>query len=431
MDAIRAITEEKREELHDAHPRDRPVYQALEAIQRIDRVRLEERVQHARTSDHEEEPDERKAEEEHQREDQRFNDHSPHRASTRARIQRLSQRRCGANGRAQASRYERRVQEDKEQDRGRIGGPTQRAAPSRRDSHVVHLRGLGRTSVPPLAGRHRLAAGQRGGVTELGPIAHGRVDVEHAPFADEHVPAEGHRSDLDSPGLCPVAVEERLFADHRPCVDRQEIGTYRHTPGEDHGSGPDFRAQRLQIEPIQGRTDEQAGGRARPDERLDDPEADVGEAPQADMLGLPAADERPLRGDRNGVHNEKSRAAGQDQPQIDLEGTRSRRDPLVALRDGDHRDIGIREEKQRLERSAEDVLPCACRRRRLDRRRDRRLGRPGRHVHERRCQASDRRMPVDVPHRYRRQVTSLPHSRAEMGHDQRVGTEVIKEVAID
>src|SRR5438132_6530107 len=40
-------------------------------------------------------------------------------------------------------------------------------------------------------------------------------------------------------------------------------------------------------------------------------------------------------------------------------------------------------------------------------------------------------MPVDVLHRYRRQVSALPHSRAEMGHHQRVSTELIKEVAID
>src|SRR5438477_2935953 len=40
-------------------------------------------------------------------------------------------------------------------------------------------------------------------------------------------------------------------------------------------------------------------------------------------------------------------------------------------------------------------------------------------------------MPIDVLHRYRRQGSALPHSRAEMGHHQRVGTELIKEVAID
>src|SRR5437867_4478810 len=40
-------------------------------------------------------------------------------------------------------------------------------------------------------------------------------------------------------------------------------------------------------------------------------------------------------------------------------------------------------------------------------------------------------MPVDVLHRYRRQISALPHSRAEMGHHQRVSTELIEEVAID
>src|SRR5207244_1148558 len=40
-------------------------------------------------------------------------------------------------------------------------------------------------------------------------------------------------------------------------------------------------------------------------------------------------------------------------------------------------------------------------------------------------------MPVDVLHGYRRQVSALPHSCAEMGHHQRVSTELIKEMALD
>src|SRR5215470_9810055 len=39
-------------------------------------------------------------------------------------------------------------------------------------------------------------------------------------------------------------------------------------------------------------------------------------------------------------------------------------------------------------------------------------------------------MPVDVLHGYRRQVTSLPHSRAELGHHQGVSSQFIKEVAV-
>src|SRR5437899_7995413 len=40
-------------------------------------------------------------------------------------------------------------------------------------------------------------------------------------------------------------------------------------------------------------------------------------------------------------------------------------------------------------------------------------------------------MSVDVLHGYRRQVPSLPHSPAELGHNQRVSTELLKEMAID
>src|SRR5207248_6538787 len=116
-----------------------------------------------------------------------------------------------------------------------------------------------------------------------------RVDVEHTPLADEHVPAEGYRSDLDPSGLCPVAIEDSLLADHRPCADREQIGTHRHAPGEDHDARSDFRAQCPKIEHVQGRADEQPSGGARPDESFDDPEADVGEAPDADLLGLPTA----------------------------------------------------------------------------------------------------------------------------------------------
>src|SRR5256885_13458608 len=85
-------------------------------------------------------------------------------------------------------------------------------------------------------------------------------------------------------------------------------------------------------------------------------------------------------------------------------------------------------EEQALQHPTEDVLPRAGRCRRLDRRWNRRPGRAGRDVRERRGQASDRRIPVDVLHRDRRQVPSLPHSRAAMGPHPRVSAELIKEM---
>src|SRR5437764_7339722 len=64
------------------------------------------------------------------------------------------------------------------------------------------------------AGRYRLAAVQGGGVTELCPIAHGRVDVEYAPLADEHVAperSEEHTSELQSPMylVCRLLLEKK------------------------------------------------------------------------------------------------------------------------------------------------------------------------------------------------------------------------------
>ena len=173
--------------------------------------------------------------------------------------------------------------------------------------------------MPPLAVRYRLAAVQRGGVTELRAVAHRRVDIEHGFLADENVPSEGDRSGLDSPRVCPVTEEERLPADHRPGADGEQIGAHRHTPGEDRDARPDFRAQRPEIKRVEGRANEQKGARVRPDQGLDDPEADVDQTPDADLLGLPTTDEHPLRQDRKGTHREETGDATQNQPHVDID----------------------------------------------------------------------------------------------------------------
>src|SRR2546430_1598590 len=66
VDDVRAVTEQIREEPHPANPRNRPVGRVVEAVERIDGVRLDKRVQHARNSDRKQEADEREAEEEHE-----------------------------------------------------------------------------------------------------------------------------------------------------------------------------------------------------------------------------------------------------------------------------------------------------------------------------------------------------------------------------
>ena len=59
------------------------------------------------------------------------------------------------------------------------------------------------------------------------------------------------------------------------------------------------------------------------------------------------------------------------------------------------------------------------------------LQRDWRGVGEGRGQACDRGVLVNVLDRHRRQVRPLPHPSAELRHHHRVGTKIIKEVAID
>src|SRR5207302_10632230 len=109
-------------------------------------------------------------------------------------------------------------------------------------------------------------------------------------------------------------------------------------------------------------------------ERLDDPEADVRTAPQTDLLGPPPTEEQPLRCDRNGADNKEDRGGGQDQSQVNRPRSRARRDPAVALHERKHGNLGVDEEEQGLQRSAEEILPPTRGRRRLERLRYRRLG---------------------------------------------------------
>src|SRR6185369_11711842 len=131
-------------------------------------------------------------------------------------------------------------------------------------------------------------------------------------------------------GLRAVAEAVRLPADDRSGADREEIGTHGDFPREDQDTRPDLRAQRPQIQPVQRRTDEKMDARVRPDQGLDDPEADVAKTPKPDALGFPATDDQPLGDDRNGAHDEERHPAEQDQPQVALDTLRSRHNPLVA-----------------------------------------------------------------------------------------------------
>ena len=92
----------------------------------------------------------------------------------------------------------------------------------------------------------------------------------------------------------------------------------------------DFRAQRPQVKYIERRTDEQDHW-IQPDQRLDEPEAEVRKAPNADLLRLPAPDEQPLQEDGKDSRAEKYPAASQHRPDINVDkGSYISRNPLVA-----------------------------------------------------------------------------------------------------
>ena len=136
------------------------------------------------------------------------------------------------------------------------------------------------------------------------------------------------------------------------------------------------------------------------------------------------------------MHRATKAAAAEDRrPQVGVGQTRAAGDPPVGPVAHQRDDPRIAQEEHELQRSAEDILPAAGRGRGLGRRRDWRPGHSGRgvgqgrRVGEGRGQAADRRMPVDVLHRYRRQIPAFPDPGAEMGHDQRVGAQLIEEVA--
>ena len=83
-------------------------------------------------------------------------------------------------------------------------------------------------------------------------------------------------------------------------------------------------------------------------------------------LRLPATDQNPLRHNRNSEQEQKQRAAGNNRPEIDVEHTCARRNPLIALRHHQRRQIGISQEDQQLQRPAEDDLRCSRPFRHLD-----------------------------------------------------------------
>ena len=264
---------------------------------------------------------------------------------------------------------------------------------------------------------------------ELGSVAEGGPDVEHGLLADEHVPAQLHRARLDHLADDPVAVEEGVLLDDGAVADGEQIGAHGHVPGEDHDTAADLRTQRPQVQRVDRRPREQ-DQRVRRDQRLDQPEPDIVQAPNPDLSRCPPADEHPLRGYRQGRHGEEDGGAGLDRSQVASGQAPAGGDPQEALLEDLCGEVGVTEEQQELQHPARDELPRArpCRRRRLrNRRHD--LHR-GSRLGERRREAPDRRVAVDVLDRDRRQVVTFADPSAEAGHEHGVRAQVVEEVGV-
>src|SRR4029077_13688327 len=141
--------------------------------------------------------------------------------------------------------------------------------------------------------------------------------------------------------------------------DGEQVGAYRHLPGEDHRAAPDPGAEGPQVHQVQRRAGDQEDQRVGPDQRPDHPEPDVGQAPDADPPRLPPPDQQPFGQDRHGAQDQARRATDDDRAQVDAERAGPGRDPPVGPRAGQRGQPGVAEIAQQLQRPAQDVLPGA------------------------------------------------------------------------
>jgi hypothetical protein len=164
-------------------------------------------------------------------------------------------------------------------------------------------------------------------VAELGPVAHGRADVEDGLLTDVDLAAEGDAAGADAAGVRLVAEEEGVLADDRSVSDGQQVGADRYGVGQDRDALADPGAEGAQVEDVDRVAGEQ-DHRVGVQQRLDGPEPDVGEAPDRELGLLPAADEHPLGHHRHRAHTDEQCAAEYRGAQIDLGHSGRRRKPI-------------------------------------------------------------------------------------------------------
>ena len=265
-------------------------------------------------------------------------------------------------------------------------------------------------------------------------VGHRGLDVEHRRFADDDVRAQGHAADLDVPVVRAVAGDRRVLADEGAAPDREQVGGDGDLAGQQDDPRADLRPERTQVEAVGSRAGEHHH-RVRPDQDLDDPEAQVRRAPDRDRGRSPSADQHPLEDHGERDEPEEPQRSDADGAQVEVEESGRRRGPVVGPGQEDRDDVGVGQEEQELRRAAEDHRQGAGARS-GGRGRGRRHGdgRPRFRGSSRRSEGGRQTrqggVGVDVGHSHGRQAGVLAHLRAEARHQQRVGAEIVEEVGL-
>ena len=362
-DDVGAVAEQVREELDVRQPQGQALRGVPHAVERVHDVRADQHRQQARHHDRRRQAEQQATAGQHGRDQHALDPVGGARdVDGRAGLRETGPRRRAGEQQVDAAERQRQVDQQHRDDlHRRVGRAPARPAAAGPGDAVVDRAAPSGCPVPALAVRNDLPRVQRRRVPQLGAVAHRRVDVDHRGLADEHVRAERDRSGPDQAALRPVAGDQRVLADHGAVADRQQVRADRHRAGQERDPAPDPRAEHPQVEPQQRGPGRDQHQRVRADQRAHHPEPQVCRAPEADLAGRPAADQQPLRRDRQQAHRgERDRPDG-DRAQVVPDEPVPARDPAVGL-GGEHgQRVGVRQEQQELGEPAEQVVAGARR----------------------------------------------------------------------
>ena len=256
------------------------------------------------------------------------------------------------------------------------------------------------------------------------------VDVEHRLLRDDHVRAQRDATEPDPPGFGAVAQRRGVLADHGARPDGEQVRACGDARGQHDRALPDARTEGAQVHQVQRRPREHRH-RVGPDQRLHQPEPQVGGPPRGELARPEAPDEQPLGDDRQQRESEEGPRTPGEGTQVGVDEAGRGRHPQVPglqhLRAHDQRG----EEQEQLHGAACRVGDRAdpghgrCRRGRLPR--GRAGGRAGR---LQRGERRHRRVLVHLADRHRCQVGVPADLRAELGQQQGVRAQVVEQVRV-